>query len=167
MTKHKKYENKKSEDTRAGLITDTATIDNTVITIDTCVVVEDYEGSFVFRYLWLRDGSLTCWGGVKGHESWRNFPADKCHLLGWVRPRSDSDDTDDGSGVSRKGKYRAFEQWAMAHDREQFTTEQLMEVSEFSRATVLKFVEGNPIFLKLKRGLYECRDIETTRRSQK
>jgi len=163
MTKHKKF-----EDVRAVLISDSATIDNTVITIDTRVVVEDCEGSFVFRYLWLRDGSLVCWGGVKGHESWRNFPADKCHLLGWVRPRSDSDDTDDdGGGVSRKGKYRAFEQWAMAHDREQFTTEQLMEVSEFSRATVLKFVDGNPIFLKLKRGLYECRDIETTRRSQK
>jgi hypothetical protein len=161
MTKHKKF-----EDIRAELIADTATIDNTVITADTRVVVEDGEGSFVFRYLWLRDGSLVCWGGVKGHESWRNFPADKCHLVGWVRPRSESDDDDDG-GVSRKGKYRAFEQWAMAHDREQFTTEQLMEVSGFSRATVLKFVEGNPIFPKLKRGLYECRDIETARKSQK
>jgi hypothetical protein len=42
-----------------------------------------------------------------------------------------------------------------------------MEVSGFSRATVLKFVEGNPIFPKLKRGLYECRDIETARKSQK
>ena len=163
MTRHKNF-----VDIRAELISDSATVDNTVITPDTRVVVEDDEGSFVFRYLWLRDSSLVCWGGVKGHESWRNFPVSKCHLVGWVRPRSDSDgDDDDDNGVSRKGKYRAFEQWAMAHDREQFTTEQLMEVSGFSRATVLKFIDANPIFLKLKRGLYECRDIETARKAEK
>jgi hypothetical protein len=68
-----------------------------------------------------------------------------------------------GKKVTRADQYKAFDQWASEHDSEQYTTEQLVEVSGFSYQTTLKFIEGNPHFHKIKRGLYECRDAERRR----
>lgn len=67
--------------------------------------------------------------------------------------------------VSRADQYKAFEKWASDHDSEQYTTEQLVEVSGFSYPTVLRFIDGSPFFHKVKKGLYECRD-EKMRREQ-
>jgi hypothetical protein len=67
--------------------------------------------------------------------------------------------------VSRADQYKAFEQWASEHDSEQFTTEQLVEVSGFSYQTTLKFIDGSPFFRKVKKGLYECRN-DRLRREQ-
>lgn len=67
--------------------------------------------------------------------------------------------------VTRSDQYKAFEQWACVHDTEQFTTEQLVETSGFSYQTTLKFVETSLFFIKVKKGLYECRN-ETLRRGQ-
>ncbi len=67
--------------------------------------------------------------------------------------------------VSRADQYKAFEQWASEHDSEQYTTEQLVEVSGFSYQTTLKFIDGSPFFRKVKKGLYECRN-DRLRREQ-
>ena len=67
--------------------------------------------------------------------------------------------------VSRSDQYKSFEQWAGEHDSEQFTTEQLVEVSGFSYQTTLKFIDGSPYFRRIKKGLYECRN-ERLRREQ-
>jgi hypothetical protein len=67
--------------------------------------------------------------------------------------------------VSRSDQYKAFEQWASEHDSEQFTTEQLVEVSGFSYQTTLKFIDGSTYFRRIKKGLYECRN-ERLRREQ-
>lgn len=70
-----------------------------------------------------------------------------------------------GYRQSRADQYKAFEKWASEHDSEQFTTEQLVEASGFSYPTTLKFIDASPFFLKVKKGLYECRD-EKMRREQ-
>lgn len=70
---------------------------------------------------------------------------------------------DDTRKVSRADQYKAFEQWASDHDSEQFTTDQLVEQSGFSYQTTLKFIDGNPYFHKIKRGLYECRNVAQRR----
>lgn len=63
-----------------------------------------------------------------------------------------------GKKVTRADLYKAFEKWASEHDSEQFTTDQLVKESGFSYQTTLRFIEANPHFHKVKRGLYECRD---------
>lgn len=65
--------------------------------------------------------------------------------------------------TSRADLYKSFERWASEHDSEQFTTDQLVEVAGFSYPTVLKFIDGNPHFHKIKKGLYECRDAKKRR----
>lgn len=73
--------------------------------------------------------------------------------------------TEVGRRVSRADQYKGFEQWASEHDSEQFTTEQLVEVSGFSYQTTLRFIDSNPHFRKVKKGLYECRN-DRLRREQ-
>ncbi len=74
---------------------------------------------------------------------------------------------DEARKVSRADQYKAFEKWACEHDREQFTTDQLVEASGFGYQTTLKFIDGNPYFHKIKKGLYECRDYNSDREQAK
>ena len=74
---------------------------------------------------------------------------------------------DDSKKLTRADQYKAFEQWAREHDREQFTTEQLVAESGFGYQTTLKFIDGNPFFHKIKKGLYECRDYTADREQAK
>lgn len=67
----------------------------------------------------------------------------------------------------RADKYEAFLDWTKDHLFEQFTTEQLMEVSEFSYATTLKFISESPNFRKIKKGLWEIRDPDADRKAEK
>ena len=69
--------------------------------------------------------------------------------------------------TSRSDQYKAFIKWACEHDREQFTTDQLIEVSGFSYQTTLKFVDSDPNFIRIKKGLYECRDYNASRTEAK
>lgn len=67
----------------------------------------------------------------------------------------------------RADKYDAFLDWTKDHLFEQFTTEQLEEVSGFSYQTTLKFISESPNFRKIKKGLWEIRDPESDRKSDK
>lgn len=67
----------------------------------------------------------------------------------------------------RADKYDAFLDWTKDHLFEQFTTEQLEEVSGFSYATTLKFIGESPTFRKIKKGLWEIRDAEADRKADK
>lgn len=69
--------------------------------------------------------------------------------------------------TSRADQYKAFTKWACEHDREQFTTEQLVEASGFSYQTTLKFIDSDPHFIRIKKGLYECRDYRASRAEAK
>jgi len=60
---------------------------------------------------------------------------------------------------SRKERVKALIKFAKEHHGEQFTTEQLVEVAGFCHATTLKFLNDNPYFHKIKKGLYEARDV--------
>lgn len=63
----------------------------------------------------------------------------------------------------RADKYDALLEWAKDHLFEQFTTEQIVEVSGFSYPTTLKFLQESPTFRKVKKGLWEVRDAEADR----
>ena len=67
----------------------------------------------------------------------------------------------------RSDKYDALLAWASEHLFEQFTTEQIVEVSGFSYPTTLKFIQESPTFRKVKKGLWEIRDAEADRKSEK
>lgn len=69
--------------------------------------------------------------------------------------------------TSRADQYKAFTKWACEHDREQFTTDQLVEASGFSYPTTLKFIDSDPHFIRIKKGLYECRDYNASRSEAK
>lgn len=67
----------------------------------------------------------------------------------------------------RADKWDAFMKWAKDKVFEQFTTEQLVEISGFSYPTTLKFIQENPTFRKVKRGLWEIRDPKADREAEK
>jgi len=67
----------------------------------------------------------------------------------------------------RSDKYDAFIDWSKAHLFEQFTTEQLVEISGFSYPTTLKFIQDSPVFRKIKKGLWEIRDPKADRDAEK
>lgn len=60
---------------------------------------------------------------------------------------------------SRKERTKALIKFAKENHGTQFTTEQLVEVAGFCHATTLKFLNDSPYFHKIKRGLYEARDV--------
>ena len=133
-----------------------ATVDGVDINEGTMLVVEGEAGTFKFKYVDSIDGSITCVGGASGYSMFRSFRAERCHLVGWIRPRET--DTDEPSSHTRSQRYTAFVNWARAHDGEQFTTEELVAQSGFSYQTTLKFIDSHPNFNKIKKGLYECRN---------
>ena len=67
----------------------------------------------------------------------------------------------------RSDKYDALLEWASDHLFEQFTTEQIVEVSGFSYQTTLKFLQESPTFRKVKKGLWEVRDADADRKAEK
>lgn len=56
----------------------------------------------------------------------------------------------------RRDKWSAFEQFAIDHVGEQFTMDQLVEVSGFSYQTTLGYVKESLYFRRIKKGLYEA-----------
>lgn len=66
----------------------------------------------------------------------------------------------------RSDKYDAFIDWSKAHLFEQYTTEQLVEISGFSYPTTLKFIQDSPVFRKIKKGLWEIRDPKADREAE-
>lgn len=128
------------------------------------MVIEGEVGTYKFKYVDATDGSITCVGGPAGYGMWRSFRPERCHLVGWIRPRET--DGDELTTTTRSQRYTAFVNWARAHDGEQFTTEQLVEQSGFSYQTTLKFIDAHPNFNKIKKGLYECRN-DLVRRNEK
>jgi hypothetical protein len=123
------------------------------------IVVENEDGSYYFRYLGT-DGSLTCWGGPSGHGAMRSFRQERCHLPGWRPPVVEEDGTEK---TTRASRYSAFELWASTHQNETFTTAQLVEISGFSNATVLKYLATSLIFEQIKRGTWRVRDLSKSR----
>ena len=69
--------------------------------------------------------------------------------------------------TKRADKYDALLEWASDHLFEQFTTEQIVEISGFSYPTTLKFLQESPTFRKVKKGLWEVRDADADRKSEK
>lgn len=67
----------------------------------------------------------------------------------------------------RADKYDALLSWSKDHLFEQFSTEQLVEVSGFSYPTTLKFLQESTTFRKVKKGLWEVRDAEADKKAEK
>lgn len=134
-----------------------AVVDGVSIEAGQKLVIENETGVFHFRHLG-KDGSLCCWGGENQHESWRNFAPSRCHLPGWVPSSSAPEEKQ-----SRASKYGAFEMWASANQGKTFTTAELVEVSGFSTATLLKYLPESLHFEKLKRGSWRIRHMEDSR----
>lgn len=55
----------------------------------------------------------------------------------------------------RRDKWGAFDKWAKEHQGEQYTTDELVEVAGFSYQTALKYISESPLFVKVKKGLWQ------------
>lgn len=66
----------------------------------------------------------------------------------------------------RADRYDALLGWTKAHLFEQYTTDQLVEISGFSYPTTLKFIQDSPNFRKVKKGLWEIRDAVADRKAK-
>lgn len=69
--------------------------------------------------------------------------------------------------TKRSDRYDALLDWSKDHLFEQFTTEQIVEISGFSYPTTLKFIQESPTFRKVKKGLWEVRDADADRKAEK
>lgn len=67
----------------------------------------------------------------------------------------------------RADRYKVFTDWAKENVGAAMTTEQLTEISGFSYPTTLKFLQDSPHFRKVKKGLWEIRDPQADRISEK
>lgn len=67
----------------------------------------------------------------------------------------------------RADKYQAIIDWAKNHLFEQVTTDQMVELGQFSYPTTLKFLQESPYFRKVKKGLWEVRDPKADREAEK
>lgn len=67
----------------------------------------------------------------------------------------------------RADKWDAFLRWSKSHLFEQFTTEELTELSGFSYPTTLKYLQTSPSFRKIKKGLWEVRDPKADKENDK
>lgn len=73
-------------------------------------------------------------------------------------PKNLSQQASTGKPESRKNKWGAFDKWSQEHQGEQYTTDQLVEISGFSYPTTLKYVSESPLFIKVKKGLWQVAD---------
>jgi hypothetical protein len=69
--------------------------------------------------------------------------------------------------VKRAYKWKALEEWAKQNTYAEVTTEQVVELSGFSHATVLNYIKTSPYFKKIQRGSWEVRDPKEDRVSAK
>jgi hypothetical protein len=69
--------------------------------------------------------------------------------------------------VKRAYKWKALEEWAKQNIYAEVTTEQVVELSGFSHATVLNYIKTSPYFKKIQRGSWEVRDPKEDRVSAK
>lgn len=136
----------------------TAVVDGVAIEAGQKLVIEAEEGIYSFRYL-EADGSLTCWGGHNQHESWRTFRASRCHMPGWVAPTAG----DQPEKITRASRYEVFEAWALAHQGEVFTTQQLVDVAGFSAVTMVKYLKESLLFEQIKKGTWRVQSARGTR----
>ena len=134
-------------------------------------LAEEYGGySFIPSDLWREASEVTrAWAVVAKYEGTVSKELlgrymVPLSIIGRIMPSVTLNDT---RKVARADQYKAFEQWAREHDREQLTTDQIVEASGFGYQTTLKFIDGNPYFHKIKKGLYECRDYHADREQAK
>jgi hypothetical protein len=54
----------------------------------------------------------------------------------------------------RQEKYDAFDKWAKENRTQEYSTEQLVEISGFSYQTTLRYLTESPLYTKVKKGLW-------------
>ena len=54
----------------------------------------------------------------------------------------------------RQEKYDAFDKWAKENRTQEYSTEQLVEISGFSYQTTLRHLTESPLYTKVKKGLW-------------
>jgi hypothetical protein len=54
----------------------------------------------------------------------------------------------------RQEKYDAFDKWAKENRTQEYSTEQLVEISGFSYQTTLRHLSESPLYTKVKKGLW-------------
>jgi hypothetical protein len=68
----------------------------------------------------------------------------------------------------RSDKYQSMIDWCLDHPLEQTSVDALSEIGGVSYPTALKFINDRiDLFRKVKRGIYEVRDVKTERASVK
>lgn len=64
----------------------------------------------------------------------------------------------------RSDKYQSMIDWCLDHPLEQTSADALAEIGDVSYPTALKFINDRiDLFRKVKRGIYEVRDVKTER----
>lgn len=106
--------------------------------------------------LWQREGGTSSLRSFLSSYSVSDAAATwliENHAKGAV-PKSD-ESRGTSRPVKRKDKWSAFIKWAKDNAGKEFTTEQLVEQSGFSYPATLTFVKNEPLFVKVKKGLWK------------
>lgn len=85
----------------------TVRIDNVEIQSGQPIKIQGEAGDFVFKYVYLPDGSVTCWGGPKGHEQFRSFPVARCGVRKAPRKKPQFTEEQIAAMTARLAQHRA------------------------------------------------------------
>lgn len=122
---------------------DKASIDDTIYIGEIC------RGLYVLQ-IWQREGQ------PRSPESFlRSYSIQDSVIPELLEKYLGVQPIDSKKSKNRKDLWGAFIVWAKLHGSEQFTTEQLVEVSGFSYPTTLEYIKISPYFKRIKKGLYE------------
>lgn len=129
--------------------------------------ISDYSRALHVLQVWKKDGGKG--SPIRFMASYsipENVIADVASEFCGIEVDEDSV-VEEARPTRRADKWDSFLKWAKDKVFQQFTTEELVEVSGFSYQTTLKFVSENPTFRKVKRGLWEVRDAKADREAEK
>lgn len=115
-------------------------------------IAEIVRGLYILE-IWQREGSVGNPISTLRRYSLQNMESFTDKYLSHLEIEATA--LDMGSRMPRRQeKYDAFDKWAKENRTQEYSTEQLVEISGFSYQTTLRHLSESPLYTKVKKGLW-------------
>jgi hypothetical protein len=115
-------------------------------------IAEIVRGLYVLE-IWQRDGFVGSPIAMLRRYSLQSMESFIDNYLSHLEIEASA--LDMGSRMPRRQeKYDAFDKWAKENRNQEYSTEQLVEISGFSYQTTLRHLSESPLYTKVKKGLW-------------
>jgi hypothetical protein len=115
-------------------------------------IAEIVRGLYILE-IWQREGSVGNPSSTLRRYSLQGMESFTDKYLSHLEIEATA--LDMGSRMPRRQeKYDAFDKWAKENRTQEYSTEQLVEISGFSYQTTLRHLTESPLYTKVKKGLW-------------